>query len=194
MIMERKILLISLLLFSTCSYSYAQYERSWVRHYGNTLISESRGILDLSDGSLLVAGYTIREGSFRADAWLIKLDPLTGQKVWENKYGEKNWDEVTAVIETSDHHLMVLGWTHSKKGKRTDSWLMRLDIDGNVVWEKFYGDNRWDEAYSIVETQDGDFAIAASVNKKNENDDIHIFKVDKEGELLWSKFTIFIIA
>ncbi|MGB0523661.1 MAG: aryl-sulfate sulfotransferase [Flammeovirgaceae bacterium] len=174
-----------LLLLTGSWYTYGQYQRDWVRHYGRTLVSESRSIIEVSDGSLLVSGYTIREGSFRADAWLIKLDPLTGRKVWEKKYGEKDWDEVTAVVETSDHHLMVLGWTHNRKGKRTDTWLMRLDLDGKLIWEKFYGDKRWDEAFSIVEAKDGGFAIAACVNKRNENDDIHLFKIDKQGEVLW---------
>lgn len=185
--MKKNISLLILLLLTLIPVSQAQYERNWVRHFGKTMISESREIIDLSDGALLVAGYTMQERSFRADAWLIKLDPMTGKKVWESKYGGKEWDEITSIIETSDNHLMALGWTHSKKGRKTDAWVMRLSLDGELIWEKFFGDKRWDEAYGIVEMKDGGFAIAASVNKKNENDDVHVYKIDKEGKILWAK-------
>jgi len=135
----------------------------------------------------LVAGYSTPENSFRADGWLIKFDPITGEKVWQKTYGSKHWDEITSIIETSDGHLMALGWRHVVRGKKTDIWLMRLDLDGKVMWEKLYGNKRWDEGYSIVEMKDGNFAISGYVNNKKEDDDIYVLKVNKMGEELWAK-------
>ena len=51
--------------------------------------------------------------------------------------------------DVSGHH----GWLY-------DYWIVKLDTNGNIVWQKSLGGSDDDEAYSIQQTTDGGFIVA----------------------------------
>jgi hypothetical protein len=85
--MIQKLLIFILVIFSN-QIAKAQFERDWVRYFTKSSLSEARSIIELSDKSLLVAGYSIRVRSAKADAWLVMVDD-SGKRLWEKSYGGK---------------------------------------------------------------------------------------------------------
>ena len=176
-------LVVFLMLYSP-DWANAQWKRDWVRHFGQSSVSEGRSIVALPDGNFVVAGYAIRPRSSRADAWLIKIDG-EGKRLWERPCGGKGWDEFHYLALAQNGDLLAVGQTDSNSAGKSDAWLVRLNQAGEILWEKTYGSKRWEEAQAVASTKDNGALLATTFNPKGENDDIRIIKVDENGNELW---------
>ena len=76
------------------------------------------------------------------------------------------YDHAYSVQQTVDGGYIVAGSTLSFGAGGGDSWIMKLDENGVVTWQKAYGTPGTDYPYSVRQTQDGDilwWAIPPSV-------------------------------
>ena len=48
-------------------------------------------------------------------------------------------------------------------GSYVDSWLLKVDYDGNIQWTKRYNNGRYDEVNCVVQTSDGGYALGREV-------------------------------
>ncbi len=91
------------------------------------------------------------------DAWVVKLD-FTGAIEWQKCFGGTADDGANSIIQMSDGGYAVAGWTTSEdgdvKGKHggVDTWVLKLDSLGNLLWQKCLGGSGYEEATSIVES------------------------------------------
>lgn len=124
-----------------------------------------------------------------------------GELDFIKSYGGSGEDTPQAIIATTDGGFAVLGFSNSTDGDLAskelavnDYWLLKFDADGELQWSKTYGGSKDDRGQSLVQTQDGGFAMTgyamsddgdASLNKGFH--DNWIIKVDAQGTLLWEK-------
>ena len=102
---------------------------AWQKTYGGAG-DENLNIKQASDGGYLAAGYTKSYGAGGSDGWLLKLDNQ-GQIVWQKTYGGNEDDRFEDVIETADHHYLVVGETKSFGPGDNDLWVLKLNSDGS---------------------------------------------------------------
>uniref|UniRef100_A0A2B4R816 Uncharacterized protein n=1 Tax=Stylophora pistillata TaxID=50429 RepID=A0A2B4R816_STYPI len=164
---------------------------TWDKTFGGADEDESYAITQTKDDGYVVAGYSKSAGGSGAeDFWIVKLDQF-GEKVWEKKFGGSKKDIAHSIIETSDGKYVVAGETKSKKatnGGGTEFWVMKLNTDGSKIWDVAYGKKYTDQAYSIVETSDGGFAVAGSVRQSTAQKlDFWILKLNSTGGKTWEK-------
>ncbi|HET9136116.1 MAG TPA: T9SS type A sorting domain-containing protein, partial [Candidatus Kapabacteria bacterium] len=84
---------------------------------------------------------------------------------------------------------------HSGSGHADDIWIVRLDQQGNIIWQKCYGGSENDEGKDIIPTFDGGFVIAGYtfsndsgiVNHSAGHIDALIVKIDSIGAIEWQK-------
>ncbi|MCY7409367.1 MAG: PKD domain-containing protein [Chitinophagales bacterium] len=173
----------------------------WTKRFffGNVGIPSSNKIIETSDGGFCFAG--IYYGDKLWDVNMIKLD-ANGNEIWNKKYGGYQYDWAKDILETADGFL-VGGVSSSTDGDVTgnhgynDAWILKLDLNGNLMWQKCFGGNWYDEARSIAKTSAGNFIIAGSSTSNNGDVSGHhgsaaaydywIFSIDQSGNLLWSK-------
>ncbi|MDY6965741.1 MAG: hypothetical protein SVM80_07210 [Halobacteriota archaeon] len=129
----------------------------WDKNFGGDTDDGAFSITYTSDNGCVVAGMTGSEGS--NDAWIIKLDE-GGNKVWDRIFGGNAHDEARSIVRTSDEGYAVAGRTFSKGAGESDAWVMRLNEDGKMVWDKTVGGYNLDYAYSIIQTSDEGYAVA----------------------------------
>ncbi len=178
----------------------------WEESYGSTGNDYTYAALENSAGNFVIAGYTwgddgdVDMNKGLADVWVIQLDP-SGEIMWQKTYGGSSSEIMNTIIETSDGGYALVGSTNSDNGDISmsfdsrDVWLLKLDNQGDMIWEQTYGGNKWDEAYSILEDEEGNFVIAAESGSSDEDVstpnkgllDIWLFKTDATGTLLWEK-------
>lgn len=113
----------------------------------------------------------------------------TFQKYYDRDLGTNSIGEVGhAVIQTSDGGFLAVGYSENYGIGMKDLFAVRLDINGDTVWTKLYGNAGGnDMARSVVQTTDGGFAIAAETQSGAGGIDAVIMKIDAVGNLLWSK-------
>jgi hypothetical protein len=114
--------------------------------------------MQTGDGGYTLAGYTESFGAGIADFWLVKTD-TNGTVQWDKTYGGTNRDVAFALVGTGDGGYALAGGTYSFGGY-CDFWLVKTDSLGNMQWNKTYGGAGYDEAYALVQTGDGGYALA----------------------------------
>ncbi|WP_367883973.1 hypothetical protein [Thermococcus sp. JCM 11816] len=106
-----------------------------------------------------MAGYTESFGAGGKDAWVISFDS-NGNVKWQKAYGGNSDDGAHAVALASNGNIIVSGYTYSFGASGRDVWVLELDGEGNVTWEKTYGGYYFDEANSIVITPKDNVIVA----------------------------------
>ena len=71
-------------------------------------------------------------------------------------------DYAYSLVETYDGGFALAGVTTSFGHGNADSWLIKTDANGNLLWNHTYGGTEIDDAYSLIETYDGGFALAGT--------------------------------
>jgi hypothetical protein len=160
----------------------------WSRSYdfdGN----EDRGetIVEVSSGGFAILGNAWNATNMN-DAWLIRTD-TDGAHLWNRTYGTTDWDNAESLIEVSGGGFAFAGMTLSYDVLGGgDIWLVRLDANGNILWNKTYDTPTHDYGYELVEVSTGGFAIAGAYNASWPYwSDVWLLRTDANGNHLWNK-------
>ena len=152
----------------------------WSRTYGGTSFDGALSFVQTSDGGYALAGYTFSFGAGDSDAWLVKVDS-NGNMQWNKTYGGTERDIGMNTVETSDGGYALVCWTTSLGAGGEDFWLVKVDSNGNMQWNKTYGGASDDYVWSIVHTSDGGYALAGFTDSFGAgNDDAWLVKVRAE--------------
>ena len=69
----------------------------------------------------------------------------------------------------------------------TNAWVLKLDSDGTVDWQKTYGGTSYDYAYSIQQTADGGYIVAGHTQFMVQANDAWVLKLNSDGTVAWQK-------
>jgi len=107
---------------------------------------------------------------------------------WSKTYGGAGDDHALSVVWTSDRGYAIAGHTKSYGAGGSDFWLVKTDSVGNLEWNKTYGGPGDDYARSVVQTDDGGYAITGFTKSYGGGDfDFWLVKTDCLGNALWNK-------
>lgn len=136
------------------------------------------------------------------DIWLYELDPY-GNILWQKVFGGSLEDDCTAVFQTSDGGYMIGGDSESNiSGNKSqnsygemDYWIIKLDSNWNIEWDRTYGGDAGDYLKAIIQTEDGGYILAGTSisgisGVKTEPEiggagDIWIVKIGPSGDIIW---------
>jgi hypothetical protein len=137
-----------------------------------------------------------------SDFLLIKTSS-NGAIQWIKTFDGGGWgDEAYSVIETSDGGYAVAGWLGTwsieyveRWGMGTNDfsyskvWLIKTDEHGNMQWNQTYGGTNGGSGRSLVQTNDGGYAILGGYNNSQVSgkSDFLFIRTDASGRELWSK-------
>ncbi len=159
----------------------------WDRIFGGIGWDETNSILQTEDGGYVVFGFVQSKNKGREDAWIAKLDE-NGEIVWDKAFGGNQNEEIFSGIKTADGGYAVCGYTESKGAGGYDAWIAKLDENGEIVWDKAFGGIEADVANSIIQTEDGGYALAGYTWSKGAGrEDAWVIKLDKNGDVVWDK-------
>jgi len=158
----------------------------WQRTYGGTDADEGFKLLKLSDGNLLIPGYSesFSSGGDR-DGWMVKTDP-SGNFMWSKSFGGSEYDDFAAAAEDEDGNLYFTG-TSVSSGNR-NIWIVKTDPVGDHIFTKSYGGSDEEWGYDIKRTDDGNFIVTGSSRSNSSGlSQLWLLKIDELGDTLWTK-------
>ena len=157
----------------------------WNKTYGGSKGERGYCVQQINDGYIVV-GYTMSFGAGGYDIWLIKVDK-EGNEIWNKTYGGKR-NEYGGTIKEVNEGYIILGQTYSFGAGKGDIWLIKVDKEGNEIWNKTYGGEGDDYCGGITKINDG-FIIVGSLNAStfHNRGDLWLIKVDKEGNEIWNR-------
>ncbi|RMD76329.1 MAG: hypothetical protein D6818_00400, partial [Bacteroidetes bacterium] len=114
---------------------------------------------------------------------------LQAQGGWELYYGGTAEDYGEAVVQTRDHGFLIAGYSESfGDDNDLDVYLIRTDVDGEVVWMKVVDEGWVEHAFDIVAAPDGGYVVVGDIVPDAATpSDMYMLKVDERGEVLWSR-------
>jgi len=159
---------------------------SWQKIYGGSDSDHPHSICQTSDGGYIVAGYTHSFGASIGDfpdLWVLKLDS-NGNISWQKTYGGSHSEYADSIKQTIDGGYIVAGRTYFFGAGNADFWVLKLDENGDVVWEKTYGGSDPEHAYSIQQTSDGGYIVAGQTYSFGAGHyDGLVLKLDENGDI-----------
>ncbi|MEO0139957.1 MAG: hypothetical protein ABIM88_00220 [candidate division WOR-3 bacterium] len=161
----------------------------WAKTFGGQSNDGAVSVIKTMDGGYAVAGRTWSFGAGLYDFLVFKLDP-SGNLSWAKTFGGTDEERAYSIVQTQDGGYAVAGFTYSFGAGECDFLVIRLDASGNLLWAKtFGGPGTMDEekAYSIVQTQDGGYAVAGFTYSFGTGWDFLVIKLDASGNLSWAK-------
>ncbi len=122
---------------------------------------------------------------------------------WKQSLGGSGSDFLTCARQTADAGYIMAGYSNSQDGHITaphggyDAWVVKTDLYGTLLWQKAIGGTGFDQAQSILPTQDGGY-IFTGATSSNDGDvpngvqggfekDCWIVKLDGAGNIQWQK-------
>ncbi len=158
----------------------------WQKDFGGKQRDEPRAVAESGDGSLFIAGVT-KSFTERGDAnfYVIKTD-AKGNQLWQKLYGGESKDEAYALLALKDGGVLVAGSTKSFGSGSYDGYVLRLDANGKVLWDKTYGGKRAEHIYDIAASGDGGFFLVGSTESSGQGEaDSYLVKIDANGNEQW---------
>ncbi|MCD4731921.1 MAG: T9SS type A sorting domain-containing protein [Bacteroidales bacterium] len=119
----------------------------WHQFYGTNWSEKGRNVIQTPDGGYLIGGYFWKPGyDHSLDAMVIKTDSL-GNEEWTQYYGNPDVDDDMALVAMADdgNYLVatVYGeWIHTSMIRTGRLYLVKIDNDGNTIWDKKIGPKR----------------------------------------------------
>jgi Secretion system C-terminal sorting domain/Domain of unknown function (DUF5122) beta-propeller len=161
----------------------------WSRSVGGINDDMAHSMVQTADGGYVLAGET---SSFGAGVWnmyIVKLD-AGGTLQWSKTFGVTGGEQLAAsIIQTTDGGYALAGNIRaSAPGSDYDMYILKLNSSGNLQWSKTVGGLNDDQAYSIIQTIDGGYAVAGWTTSFGAGDwDMYIVKLDAGGTHQWSR-------
>jgi hypothetical protein len=157
----------------------------WTQTYGGGGEDHGYYISKANNGGFIICAESTSTGS--RTAYIIRIDS-NGNVIWENNINANYLSTSRCLVQTEANDIIVCGSTSMTNLGETDVLLFKLNESGELIWNKKYGGDGYDFAYSICETTDGGFVMAGGSSfPEKGNYDIYIIKTDTEGDTVWTR-------
>jgi hypothetical protein len=156
----------------------------WEKIIGNDGF-EGAHCLSTAGENVALAGFCSPEGSNTRDALIILFD-RRGEILWEKTYGGQRDDEACS-IKVHENRFTVLGDTKLRGPGVESFWLLELDSNGEMLWERFYGENEFNRGEELLLLEDG-YIIAGTSFTDPSKKGVLLYKVSTSGEIEWRSY------
>lgn len=187
--------------------------RIWDRSFGGASADQISLAQGTSDGGMILCGVSFSEPSGnksspahgQGDVWLLRLN-AAGEKLWEQSLGGIGYETPLKLFETPDGGFLIgCGSASPISGNKTspsldsnprvagDFWIVRVDAQGGILWDKAFGTRSWDLLLDFQPTASGG-AVFSGVRYADPATgflllpfEFRLIQVDENGIELWSK-------
>ena len=150
----------------------------WFKTYGGAGREWPYGMLHLSNGELLIYGFTESIGGGR-DEYAIRV-AQDGDIIWEYTVESPGEELVLDALETPEGDLVLV------VGVEEDGGLLKLAADGSLQWVHRYDFPGWQFASQVSQTEDSGFLLAGfSMSNAPQQADTWLARCTSTGELEW---------
>jgi hypothetical protein len=137
------------------------------------------------DGGYIVVGMTESFGNGGSDILLVHIDSL-GAPIWQKTIGGALADAGYAILPTSDGGYVIAGESESfSPGGSMDALLVKIDIGGNVLWQKTYNHGLHERAFSVTQLSSNEFILAGTTGDMTFSE-TYVVKTSLSGDSVWA--------
>ena len=169
-------------------------EKQWSKRFSDHEDNSAFDTIEASDGNFYLVGSKRIVNKYE-DIRIIKTNSK-GKKIWDKTYGGDKDDIGEGIIESENNTFVVVAGTFSY-GKAGDVLLMKINSDGEVIWQNNYGGDKLERLREydgnsvsgrhLTKTPNGGFLVSGySRSYGGGYGGMWVFKTDSSGSLLWN--------
>jgi hypothetical protein len=172
----------------------------WQKSIGGPNADIGWHVIETTAGDIIVAGQFDNPTSFYDDISIIIKLNSSGVVLWEKYFGGSLYENAKHIIQTEDEGFVFVGEAYSSDGDLTgnygcsDCWVVKLNSDGIIIWQKNFGGSSYDYADCIIQNTDGSYIMSGYTYSNDFNVvgnhgeiDAWIIKLSSTGNLVWQK-------
>ena len=199
-------ILLSLIIFSSV-FANAQTEIKWKKSFGGSQSEYFQKQVKTTDFNFVFTGKTNSSDgdlpmNYGSSDVVVSKITKDGNILWTKVIGGNNYDAPTDMIKTSDGGVILTVLSRSNTNffpqhyggtDTNDVYVVKLDADGNILWNKFIGGSGDESKANIVSTDSGyvvainsmsnDFDFESTYAGRN----VLLVKFSETGDLVWKK-------
>ncbi|MBK7430616.1 MAG: T9SS type A sorting domain-containing protein [Bacteroidetes bacterium] len=156
----------------------------WEKYYGGSDWDFIYSVKVMPDQSILLAGesYTFSDGG--SDAWVLHLNSV-GDTLWTKHFGDTG-NDAFKDINVGATAIFLAGYVDSTDANGHDGFLVKLDYDGNEIWNQRYSNLGKDILNGSVFVPSGNIIIyGATAPFDSVKNDIWVELIDTNGVSIW---------
>ncbi len=149
-------------------FSFGQnMEIKWQNCFGGSEKDIAYDIIEIPGGYFILGTTESNDGDISfyngiIDGWLIRTDS-TGNMIWEKTYGGSSGDGFRRIFPDNSGNYILVGGSGSSDGDVSYNpypgsesfWIVKIDIEGNIIWDKIVGGSYGDKIWNGSSTLDG---------------------------------------
>lgn len=207
----RSTIAILLVAIGFCAAAQQPLGRKWDARFGGVKEEAFYKIFRLPDGGYAMGGISdsAQDGDKTSpqkgygDYYIVRTDSI-GNKLWDKSYGGSSSEVMFSMCLTSDGGFLLAGHSGSGAGgDKTepgrgglDYWVVRLDADGNKLWDRRFGGASDEILGDARQCADGGFILTgfsesnAGGDKSEDNGGARngwVVRIDSLGNKLWDE-------
>lgn len=172
-------------------------EEIWVRNFGtDQSVDYGFDVIEaINRDSYIIVGtisgfYTCVQDDFQyhdANIFMAEVD-VNGNKTWCKEFGGIHHDFGYMVKEGRDQSYYIIGSTQNKGAGSFDMLLIKIGLDGEIIWEQAYGGIHYDYGKALdIDTMNNVFLTGTTKSFGTQNSaDIIVIKTDSDGIEHWN--------
>lgn len=155
------------LLHSVFLFSQSEPIQLW-SNFGSKWSDAAFGVIQNMQGEIVVAGKTASISNKGVDVYWAIFNQ-EGRLLKEKNIGYRKEDVAHAIIQTHDGGYLLAGYTEAEvpghRGKK-DAWLIKIDENGNWLWDQLIGTAYDDAFHDVVQTENGTIIATGHFNQQ----------------------------
>jgi len=175
----------------------------WKRYFGGSNNDRSYNVMQTNDGGFVLIGasesddFDITDSKGSYDYWAVKLS-VEGDLEWTRSFGGSEIDIAYDITTTLDGNFLIVGDARSNDQDvstnygNADIWLVAIDAQGNLIWEKSLGGSMFDSAKDLLPMNNNLYCVTGSsrsndvdVTTNNGENDAWTVVVDAQGTIIF---------
>lgn len=176
-------LLLILAVFFSSQVGHAQNTFQKTYDFGN--YEGCSSVLQTDEGEYIMLGESTGTNSLNDYKLLLVKTDGFGDIVWSKKYGGIKRDEGSAIVQARDGGFLLLGNTSSFGDGEENIFLVKVDSDGNQVWQKTFGHTGKNRGIDIIPNRHGGYVFTGVMQTTTGLGDLVITAIDESGNLSW---------
>ena len=164
----------------------SQAQDLFKRTYGaEGTFNQGFGLCNSNDQGFMICGATGGFGAVNGGGLVIKTDSV-GIQIWAKAFGGGLNDVLKSIIKTNDNNYVAVGFSNSNSDLTIKGWVIKIDNQGNVIWQKQLGTGEWNYFESVRNSADGGLVMAGTT-LMSDGSSGWVVKLDLNGDQVWEK-------
>jgi hypothetical protein len=177
----------------------------WQVNLGGSDLENGQSVAETGDSGFVAVGYTqsvnghVTGNHGSSEVWVIRLNPA-GNVLWKKCYGGTDAEQASTVIHTLEGDILVAGFSGSNNGDVignhgfSDFWLLRLNLQGQILSQKCFGGSLDDRAAYLLQTADSGYLMTGYTTSNDQDvsgfrgvSDIWVVRLNSDFEIMWQR-------